>query len=52
MINELKVFLPAHITGFFEIITNDENIVLNDNLLLLTEYELEQYLNNYNKEQN
>ena len=35
-----------------EIITNDENIVLNDNLLLLTEYELEQYLNNYNKEQN
>lgn len=24
MINELKVFLPAHITGFFEIITNDD----------------------------
>ena len=27
MINKLKVFVPAHITGFFEIMTNDYPIL-------------------------
>ena len=27
MINKLKVFVPAHITGFFEIMTNDDPIL-------------------------